>query len=343
MALALELSIMVNNIGLLIIYLRIISDVLIGNGEYTGIITEFVSSGILTKAEFSVGLIAFPVLLPLCALERMDSLAAASTSGLSLAVLFSVVTIVMSVIEISKNGLGDVAWGFNPKSFSGGAGSDLLVVVSVFPVIFTSLVCHYNLLHVKEDLPRHHRNKMPKIVNMAGGGCMCLYILVATFGYILFKDDTQGDVLLNFSCKVLEPLVGSKGCIVVAVGVRVMYAVVLSMTFPLIHYALRETIMNLFFKPEQRTASVRWASTAVNITVAFFTALNVPNIWTPLQITGAVAAGLIGFVIPSMLHLSAPEEEKTLASKVQAGLLFSLGFLVGAITIWQLFTGQLTG
>ena len=232
MSLLLDFSIIINNIGLLIIYLRIISDVLIGNDQYLGIITEFMHKGLLTRPEFTVGLITFLVLFPLCSLERMDSLAAASTSGLMLALSFSVITIAMAIIEISKNGLQGVAWQPNPKYFSGNLLEGLIVVIGVFPVIFTSLVCHYNLLHVKEDLPLRHRNKIGKIVNLAGGGCITLYILVASFGYILFKDDVQGDVLLNFNCKSLEPLVGSHGCIVVAVLVRSMYAITLVSFFP---------------------------------------------------------------------------------------------------------------
>ena len=105
-AFALDFTILINNIGLLIIYLRIISDVLIGNAEYQGIITEFLSpSNILTKAEFTVGLLTFLVLFPLCSLEKMDSLAAASTSGLSLAIVFGIITITLSCIQIAKNGL----------------------------------------------------------------------------------------------------------------------------------------------------------------------------------------------------------------------------------------------
>ena len=138
MALVLDASIIINNIGLLIIYLRIISDVLIGNNEYKGIITDFLKDGILTKAEFSVGMIALLVLLPLCSLERMDSLAAASTSGLSLAIVFCCVTIAMSVIEIAKNGLGDVSWGLNPQYFGGNFLQDMNSLLSVFPVIFTA-------------------------------------------------------------------------------------------------------------------------------------------------------------------------------------------------------------
>jgi len=68
--------------------------------------------------------------------------------------------------------------------------------------------------------------------------------------------------------------------------------------------------------------------------------MNVPNIWTPLQITGAVAAGLIGFIIPSMLHLNAPEGEKSIGSKSLALLFISLGILVGVDTVWMIMSGQ---
>jgi hypothetical protein len=106
MAFALDFTIIINNVGLLIIYLRIISDVLIGNSEYQGIIPEFLpSSDILTKPEFTVGLLTLLILFPLCSLEKMDSLSAASTSGLSLAIFFGVITVILSIIEISKNGL----------------------------------------------------------------------------------------------------------------------------------------------------------------------------------------------------------------------------------------------
>lgn len=210
-------------------------------------------------------------------------------------------------------------------------------------VIFTSLVCHYNLLHVKQDLPPRHYNKMPKIVRTAGCGCVGLYLLVASFGYILFKDKVQGDVLLNFGCDALEPLVGDKGCIVIAVAVRSMYAIVLSMTFPLIHFALRQTEMSVLFEDRQQrqAPAARWGITLANLVVSYVLALKVPNIWTPLQITGAVAAGIIGFIIPSCLHLVAPAQERTVASMVTAWLLLLMGVLVGVVTLYQLATGNL--
>ncbi|QDZ22845.1 amino acid transporter [Chloropicon primus] len=341
----LDFSIVVNNVGLLIIYLRIIGDVLVGNAEYKGIITDFMSDkSLLAQPYFSVGIITFGVLLPLCSLEKMDALAAASASGLALALLFSLITIILSLVEISHDGLKDVSFGPNPLYFHGGFVQDLLVIVGVFPVIFTSLVCHYNLLHVKEDLPRRFYHKMPEIVKVSGCSCVGLYCVVASFGYILFKDDVQGDVLLNFGCDALERLVGSKMCIVIAVAVRSMYALVLSMTFPLIHFALRQTESTILLpRPEERNKPVnRWGLTLLNLVVSFVVAMEVPNIWTPLQITGAVAAGIIGFIIPSLLHLNVPEQEKSTWGTVQAYLLLSLGVLVGVVTIYQLCTGNLS-
>ena len=184
---------------------------------------------------------------------------------------------------------------------------------------------------------------MPKIVRTAGCGCVGLYLLVASFGYILFKDKVQGDVLLNFGCDALEPLVGDKGCIVIAVAVRSMYAIVLSMTFPLIHFALRQTEMSVLFENRQQrqAPAARWGITLANLVVSYVLALKVPNIWTPLQITGAVAAGIIGFIIPSCLHLVAPAQERTVASMVTAWLLLLMGVLVGVVTLYQLATGNL--
>ena len=64
--------------------------------------------------------------------------------------------------------------------------------------------------------------------------------------------------------------------------------------------------------------------------VAFAVAMSVPNIWVPLQVTGAVAAGMIGFIIPSMLHLQNPGA--TPASKAGAMGLLSMGVLVAMQT-----------
>ena len=120
-----------------------------------------------------------------------------------------------------------VSWAPNPLFFGGGFLKDMNVILGVFPVIFTALVCHYNLLHIKNDLPPRYHNKMPKIVRLAGALCITLYILAASFGYALFKDNVQADVLLNYNCKSLESVVGPHACVVVGVLVRSMYAVTL--------------------------------------------------------------------------------------------------------------------
>ena len=251
---ALVVSILVNNTGLLIVYLRIIGDVLVGSPKFDGIVTEFLHSGILTHRAFVIALIAAGVLFPLCSLERMDALAAASSTGLSLALTFGVVVIVIACISIHHDPAalwnGEVSWGPNVRFFSGNVLSDLGHALSIFPVIFTALVCHYNVLHVKEDLPPQNQARMPAIVRRAAVGCTGMYILVASFGYILFKDSVQDDVLLNFNCKSLAALVGHRGCVVVSVFVRAIYGITLTMTFPLIHFPLRQTEAAMFGRPE---------------------------------------------------------------------------------------------
>lgn len=142
---------------------------------------------------------------------------------------------------------------------------------------------------------------MKSIVRSSLSLCSSVYIATSVFGYLLFGDKTQDDVLANFDGDLGVPF----GSLLNDV-VRVSYVIHLMLVFPIVFYSLRLNLDGLLFPhaiPIAFDSKRFYLLTAFLMLFIFIGANFVPSIWDAFQFTGATAAIAAGYIFPAAIAL----------------------------------------
>lgn len=89
-----------------------------------------------------------------------------------------------------------------------------------------------------------------------------IYLAVGAGAYLLFGRSTREDVLENFTAVALAPLLGSRESAAVAVSsvIQLSYATSLLFTYPLVNWALRQTVADILFGGGSQALLSRYVS-----------------------------------------------------------------------------------
>ena len=142
---------------------------------------------------------------------------------------------------------------------------------------------------------------MTKAVRIALMLCAVLYFTIGLFGYLLFGESTQSDILINFDQNA-DSAVGS----LLNGLVRISYALHIMLVFPLLNFSLRTNIDELFFpkKPMLATDNRRFVIlTLVLLVFCYLGAIAVPDIWVFFQFLGSTTALCLAFIFPGTIVL----------------------------------------
>ena len=150
---ALQISILLNNAGSMIIYLILIGDVLCGVApEYSGLVTNLFGihdpSVIWVSRPFVMGIVCIFLLAPLLSLRNLGLLAPMSTVSVVVASSFALSVVALAIAAITEGKLSpDYTWWPSPEALGGPSVIRMVATfIATLPVISMSLVCHYNLL-----------------------------------------------------------------------------------------------------------------------------------------------------------------------------------------------------
>jgi len=190
---------------------------------------------------------------------------------------------------------------------------------AAMPILAVATTMHYNSLRFYRELPQQHRNPrtMGGITIGAFAICLVAYAASAAAGYIAFGSATRGEVLANFP-RNLDDTAG-----ILALIVRVAFAVVVAFTYPLSLHPLRAAVFSLL-PPRLALCGrgVAAASLYVPVTV-LLVALTctigwlVPQIEVVLDYKGAIAGSCIVFVGPGVMYAALALRGGPLAPKAE--------------------------
>ncbi|MQM07830.1 hypothetical protein Taro_040679 [Colocasia esculenta] len=296
-----EVCIVVNNAGILIVYLIIIGDVMSGSPEHVGVLYQWLGDGTWSDRRLIIFITLVIFLAPLCALERIDSLSLTSAASVALAVVFVVVSCIIALIKVAAGSIRTPRMG--PDLSSRAAILDLLVVV---PIMTNAYVCHFNVQPIYNELRGRSPAKMNHVSRVTTVLCVAVYASTAVSGYLLFGDDTESDVLTNF-----DKDLGIRFSSALNYIVRVGYVLHLVLVFPVIHFSLRQTVGVAVFKgkfPQGRGRTL--GLTAVLLALIYLGSTMIPNIWVAFKFTGATTGLSLGFIFPSLIALKLHKQGK---------------------------------
>nr|XP_043616542.1 amino acid transporter AVT6A-like [Erigeron canadensis] len=294
----LQVCVMVNNIGVLVVYMIIIGDVLAGTTSdgihHPGVLQGWFGEHWWNGRFFVLVVTTLGVFAPLASLKRIDSLSYTSALSVALAVVFLVITAGITMYKLVSGSITMPK--LLPDIVDFTSAFNLFTVV---PVLVTAYICHYNVHTIDNEL--EDSTQIKAVVRTSLILCSSVYVMTSIFGFLLFGDGTLDDVLANFDTNLGIPYSS-----LLNDAVRVSYAAHLMLVFPIVFFPLRLNLDGLLFPNKGPLVSdnVRFASITVGLIGVIFLGANfIPSIWDAFQFTGATAAVCIGFIFPSAITL----------------------------------------
>lgn len=323
-----EICIIINNAGVLVVYLIIMGDVMSGSFHHEGVFDQWLGHGFWDHRKLLILFIVVVFLAPLCFLEKIDSLSLTSAASVALAVVFVVVCVVIALIKLVEGRIETPR--MTPDFGSKKAILDLLVVI---PIMTNAYVCHFNVQPIYNELEDRSPQKMNQVGRITTVLCIVIYASTAVSGYLLFGNDTESDILTNF-----DKDLGIRFSSILNYIVRVGYIFHLILVFPVIHFSLRQTVDALVFKDsgtllENRKRSL--ALTVVLLALIYLGSTMIPSIWVAFKFTGATTAVSLGFIFPSLIALKFKQRGEVLNNKenILAWLMLILAITVGVVGV----------
>eukprot|EP00887_Chlorella_sp_A99_P003916 scaffold11.g3916.t1 len=280
---ALQLAIILNNAGSMVVYLVIIGDVLVGVPPlYSGLLTNVLGihdpSLWYISRPFVVGMVCILFLLPLLSLRDLSMLGPMSTVGVGIAALFATSIVALAGVAIGRNMVGNFSWLPTMELLGGSPSRVAIHLLAVLPVVSMAFICHYNVHPVA-----HRRGRKQR------GGTT-----------VVFGSHTDANILNNLTPENVTPLVGAPLARFLCFAVRAGYCVCLVSTFALLNWALRETVSNLVFGAPSPPGAAFYGLSWGLLAAVYLTSIFVPNVWYAMSLFSATAV-FVAFILPGML------------------------------------------
>uniref|UniRef100_A0A5B7A9J9 Putative sodium-coupled neutral amino acid transporter 6 n=1 Tax=Davidia involucrata TaxID=16924 RepID=A0A5B7A9J9_DAVIN len=315
----LQVCVLVNNIGVLIVYMIIIGDVLSGTSSsgihHAGVLEGWFGEHWWNGRTFVLLVTTLAVFAPLACLKRLDSLRFTSALSVALAVVFLVITMGITFIKLINGSI------LMPRLLPNVTDlTSFWKLFTVVPVLVTAYICHYT-------------TQIKAVVRTSLTLCSTVYIMTSLFGFLLFGDATLDDVLANFDTDLGIPF-GS----VLNDAVRVSYAAHLMLVFPIVFYPLRLNLDGLLFPSARPLTSdnLRFGLISTGLIALIFLGANfIPSIWDAFQFTGATAAVCIGFIFPAAITLGNRHGIATKKDKILCIFMISLAVFSNLVAIYS--------
>ncbi|GMI15431.1 hypothetical protein TrLO_g6583 [Triparma laevis f. longispina] len=245
----------------------------------------------------SIVLCSGGVMLPLSLLKNMSNLA--FTSFISCAADIVLVFIIMFCSPIGETvseagGFGAVLGGsiIRPATIFSGLGA-----------MSFAFVCHHSSFIVAESLRDSTSERWATVTNISVGMAYSMCLLMGIFGYLGFLADTQGNILKSF--------VGVAGGAVLTTG-RVMLALTMFFTYPMESFVARHSVVCLIWGEEAAADIQRFRRYTVTVCLylaALLLSLALPDLGIVLELTGAVSASVLAYILPSSMYLCVHSKE----------------------------------
>ncbi|CAA6661861.1 unnamed protein product [Spirodela intermedia] len=310
-ATALQLCVILTNLGALIMYLIIIGDVLSGNQSegagHLGVLQEWFGDQWWNSARRRSS-----------SPSSSYSLRFSSAVSVFLAVVFVAISSTMALYALYRGTTR------TPRVLPDfGSGTSFFELFTAVPVIVLAFTFHFNVHPIRAELQKS--SDMTKAVRLSLILCSVIYATVGLSGYLLFGDATMADILSNF-----DRTSGSDVPSLVNNLVRLSYGLHLVLVYPLLNFSLRINVDGLFF-PRSRPLpydDTRFVSLTLGLAAfVYLAAIGIPNIWTLFQFFGSTTAVCLSLIFRDIHGIARRQD------KVVAATMISLAVATSAVAI----------
>ncbi|KAL0283525.1 UNVERIFIED_CONTAM: Amino acid transporter AVT6A [Sesamum angustifolium] len=334
----LQLCIVMNNVGMLVVYMIIIGDVLSETWSqgvhHTGVMEEWFGLHWWTTRSSILLLTTIFIFAPLISFKRVDSLRYTSALSVILAVVFVVIIAGIAIAKLISGSIGMPK--LLPDLVSQASFWQLFTTV---PILVTAYICHHNIHPIENELK--DPSQMKSIVRTSITLCTSVYVATSFFGFLLFGNETMDDVLANFDGELGIPFSSLLNDIV-----RVSYAIHLMLVFPIVFYSLRLNVDGILFPyaiPIAYDDRRFYTLTTALMGFIFMGANFVPSIWDAFQFTGATATVSVGFIFPAAIALRDTRGIATKNDRVVSWIMILLAVSSSTVAICSDIYGLVSG
>lgn len=325
---AVQVCVMMTNLGCLIMYLIIIGDVLSGKNHdgsaHLGVLQEWFGVLWWNSRAMAILIVVVFVMLPLVMFRRIESLRFTSAISVLLAVVFVGISSVMAIFALIEGKTE------HPRLLPHlDDQTSFFHLFTAVPVIVTAFTFHFNVHPISFELGSS--SNMISAVRISLVVCSAIYFSIGIFGYLLFGDSTMDDILVNFD-RTSDTAVGA----LLNDMVRLSYALHLMLVYPLLNFSLRGNIDEFLFpkKPHLSKDTTRFVSlTIILLAFTYIAAIAIPNIWYVFQFMGSTSAVSLAFICPGAIVLRNVYDIATRRDKIIAAVMIILAVVTSIIAI----------
>lgn len=317
-------AVTLQQIGACIAYIVIVADVL------TKVVELVLGDNSVFAKRYMIQLIVvIAIIFPLTLLKKMDSLK--YTSFLS---LFFIISFILAVVCTSAYKLTHDDYTVTSEPVEGEmqtAPGSFKGFFKTLPLLCFAFLCHQNAFPIYNELEGASLGKMNQISIISMGICGSAYLLTAFFGYAVFKDTVDADLLKNYEVK------GTDVSTLMNV-VRVGFGLSFTFSYPIILFEARHNLDMLVFGDQPYTFK-RYLGWNIGI-VAITTTVGIlaPGIEVVLGLVGSTCSPMMVFVMPALFYLYSDEDPWTNQRKVFAVMLLCWGAVLIPIctAVWAI-------
>lgn len=257
----------------------------------------------LSRTNTLFGITGF-VLLPLCLLKNLASLAPFSLLGI---IGMAYTTVAMALRYFggqykvpNGNFLPEVAQNFQPAFGSAGASSVLSSKSFILIcMLSTAYMAHFNAPKFYMELKDNTIKRYNQVVSTSFGISIAIFAGVAALGFLTFGTASSGLILNNYANK--DALMGLA---------RIAVAISIIFSYPLAFTGAREGILDLMnIAPKDRTNSLLDKVTVCLLSLITALALKVKDLTFLLSFGGATLGNLLIYVYPALMFRGAVKKK----------------------------------
>jgi len=309
-------SIILHVFGVMIVYLVILADILVGPaGSKNGLIPFMLGSAGKSwmVSRWFVTLVSLvTVVAPMLMARNLTAVSRFSRASVYLLLYVAATLLLLAGVALfqGQSGIADVQM-LPTWSTIGGYGGllgFLSATLTVFSVTALAYTCQFNVVAVHNSLSDNRTVNMSKVLRVSVSLCGGLYICVATSGYVLFGSKTDGDVLNNLTVQFASGLLGQHLAAVVVGLALVAYSLSLQVNFILKVWAVRQALCEATLGVDAnslRTLPYHLTSFSL-VSLAFCISIFVPSVWFMVSLVGSTACATFSYVFPGMILIRQP-------------------------------------
>mmetsp|Transcript_20431 Transcript_20431/g.26341 ORF Transcript_20431/g.26341 Transcript_20431/m.26341 type:complete len:486 (+) Transcript_20431:248-1705(+) len=290
----------------------------------------FKASGIAVGRTPALLTITTFILLPLCLMKNLNSLAPFSLVGI-ISMLY--ITLAMGVRWLGSayapGGTYFASQLVEPVFGAAGAKSALSFKVLILTCMLTNAyIAHFNAPKFLAELKDNTMGRFNKVIAWSFGISIALYAAATSFGFLTFGSVSNGFILNNYSVK--DKLM-SLASIAVTISITTSY--------PLIFVGARDGMLDLFRIPqEKRDNSILNKVTLGILGAATLLASQLTDLGMVASVGGATFGTALVFVYPAIMFLKQQKGKRT-AETIPAALIGCLGVVMGVIGTYFSLSG----